>query len=148
MRRIALGQLDIAISSLEHPADAPVSETAVHETRKALKRLRALLSLIEPELGAERHAREDGVVRATAERLSATRDADVLLATLDALVERHPRRLRGRGGVLRLRAQLLSEAQRARTDARASRLPSRRRSASCARAVCAWPPGACPNATA
>ena len=116
VRRIALGQLDVAIASLDGRGDPHLSETAVHEARKALKRLRALLSLIESELGSERHAREDAVLDTIAQRLSATRDADVLLATLDALVERHPRRLRGRGGVLRLRAQLLSEVQSARGE--------------------------------
>jgi len=114
MRRMALGQLDLAIETLdtEHAERSP--GTAVHETRKALKRLRALVRVLRPELGEEIYAREDRALRQIADGLSGARDADVLLATLDALVERDRGRLSGRGGVLRLRAHLLSERERAR----------------------------------
>jgi hypothetical protein len=114
MQRMAIGQLDIAIESIESGAAPAASGQAAHEARKALKRLLALLRLLEPRLGEERFAREEAALRASARRLAGTRDADVLLATLDALIERHPHKLEGRGGVLRLRAHLLSERDRAR----------------------------------
>ncbi len=114
LRRMALGQVDIALEQLGSAgADAP-SEKAVHETRKALKRLRALLRLLEDELGARAFARENAMLRDTARRLSGARDAEVMLGTLDALIARHPRTLASRGGVLKLRARL--RVERARTQ--------------------------------
>jgi CHAD domain-containing protein len=85
---------------------------AVHETRKALKRLRALLRLLQRELGEEVFAREDAAVRNVARRLSGARDTEVMLATLDALIERHPSELARREGVRRLRRALLAEHER------------------------------------
>lgn len=114
LQRMALGQLEIAIELLASDGETDSPETAVHETRKALKRLRALLRLLEPRLGEEVIAREQTTLRESASRLAGGRDGDVLLATLDGLIERHPRKLEGRGGVLRLRAHLLSERERAR----------------------------------
>jgi CHAD domain-containing protein len=113
LQRMALGQLDVAIETLAQIDGADSPERAVHETRKALKRLRALLRVLEPELPGSAYAREDGVLRDAARRLSATRDGDVLLATLDALIDSHPGRLAGRGGVIRLRAHLREERERA-----------------------------------
>jgi CHAD domain-containing protein len=114
LQRMALGQLEIAIEQLSHDGESGSPETAVHETRKALKRLRALLRLLEPRLGEDVFAREQATLRESARKLAGARDADVLLATLDGLIKRHPRKLEGRGGVLRLRAHLLSERERAR----------------------------------
>ncbi|HWF33514.1 MAG TPA: hypothetical protein VG188_13265, partial [Solirubrobacteraceae bacterium] len=51
LRRIALGQLDIAIEMLEGSERGRSPEQRVHEARKALKRLRALLRLVQDELG-------------------------------------------------------------------------------------------------
>ncbi len=114
LQRMALGQLEIAIEQLAHGGESGSPEIAIHETRKALKRLRALLRLLEPRLGEEVFAREQATLRESASKLAGARDGDVLLATLDRLIERHPSKLEGRGGVLRLRAHLLSERERAR----------------------------------
>src|SRR3984957_14663502 len=56
LQRIALGQLDLAIELLgdEGGRDA----RSIHETRKALKRLRALVRLLRDELGERRYRRE------------------------------------------------------------------------------------------
>jgi len=88
----------------------------VHETRKALKRLRALMRLLEDELGAKRADRERAVLRDAATRLAGARDAEVMVSTLDALIERHPRKLGGRRGVVELREDL--ERERLRVSAR------------------------------
>ncbi len=114
LRRMALGQLDIAIESLDWDSVSGSPEQAIHETRKALKRLRALLRLLEPHLGADVFAREDTTLTGSARRLAGARDTEVALETLDALRARHPGKLEGRGGVLKLRAQLLSEREDAR----------------------------------
>ena len=109
LRRMALSQADLAIEQL---APGPPDEKAVHETRKALKRLRALLRLLEHELGAETYARESAMLRDVASHLSGARDAAVMLSTLDALIERHPRKLAKSASVRKLRRRL--QAERAR----------------------------------
>jgi CHAD domain-containing protein len=109
LRRIALGQLDIAIEMLEGGERGLSPEQRVHEARKALKRLRALLRLVQDELGDATYEREHELLRRCGTQLAKARDAEVLLATLDGLIEREPKRLSARGGVQRLRAELQSE---------------------------------------
>jgi hypothetical protein len=120
LRRMALAQADLAIAQLEagdHDADhthahgAP-DEHAVHETRKALKRLRALLRLLAHELGEKAYARENAALREIAGQLSGARDAAVALNTLDGLIQRHPRKLGRRRSVRKLRRRLRAEHQR------------------------------------
>jgi len=115
LQRMALGQADLAIEMLAAGRGAggrPPDVKAVHETRKALKRLRALLRLLAGDLGEQTFARENAALRDTARRLAGARDAEVMLATLDALIERHPRKLARRGGVRKLRRRLAGEHQR------------------------------------
>jgi CHAD domain-containing protein len=109
LRRIALGQLDIAIEMLEGSKRGLSPEQRVHEARKALKRLRALLRLVQDELGDATYEREHELLRRCGTQLAKARDAEVLLATLDGLIERKPKQLGARGGVQRLRARLQSE---------------------------------------
>ncbi len=116
-RRIALGQLDLAIELLRGESSTPPQE-AVHETRKALKRARALMRLLEGELGAKRARRERAILRDAAARLAGARDAEVMASTLDALLDRHPRKLGRRRGLVALREVL----ERERRDARARML--------------------------
>jgi CHAD domain-containing protein len=128
LRRVILGQLDLAVELLEGypattpraggpltrpPAPAGDGEQTVHETRKALKRLRALLALLAPELGSKRYARERAALRDCARRLAGARDAEVMVGTLDALVQRHPARLARSAAVRALRAQLHAEREAA-----------------------------------
>jgi len=111
VQRMALGQVDLAIELLGGDG-GPLDEHAVHETRKALKRLRALLRLLADELGARAFARENDALRDIAARLAGARDSEVMLATLDALIARHPRKLEGRGAVAALRGRLAAERER------------------------------------
>jgi CHAD domain-containing protein len=87
MRRIARGQLDAGIDELEGQPNRKLDE-AVHETRKRLKRLRASLRLERRAIGDETYSRENAAFRDLGKRLSAPRDARVLIETLDALGER------------------------------------------------------------
>lgn len=112
LKRTAVGQLDLAIEMLERGNGSVDGGRAVHETRKALKRLRTLLRLVRAQLGETAFAREDGVLSSVGRALSGARDADVMLATLDQLIARHPRKLTGRSGVSRLRARLVADQQR------------------------------------
>jgi CHAD domain-containing protein len=109
LRRIALAQLDIAIEALRQDGGGRSPEQRVHEARKALKRLRALLRLLRARLGETTYERDSGAVRDAGKRLARARDAAVLHDTLEGLLARHPRKLAKRGGVRRLRAQLRAE---------------------------------------
>lgn len=80
-RRIALEQIDRALDQIDRPG-VPQGE-AVHEIRKSVKRLRALLRLVRP--GLAEHAALDALLRDAARKIAALRDAAVLLHTLDAL---------------------------------------------------------------
>jgi CHAD domain-containing protein len=111
LQRMALSQADLAIEQL---APGTPGEQAVHETRKALKRLRALLRLLEHELGADAYARESAALRDVAAQLSGARDAAVMLSTLDALIDRHPSKLARSAGVRKLRRRLQAEQARLR----------------------------------
>jgi CHAD domain-containing protein len=120
LRRVILGQLDLAIELLESATEAPSDEGSgksaahtVHETRKAIKRLRALLRLMRTELGPKRFARENAALRDCGRRLARARDAEVMVGTLDALVQRHPKKLAGHRGVRELRTRLVAERERA-----------------------------------
>jgi CHAD domain-containing protein len=118
LRRIAVGQLDPAIEGLagEGPADAA---TSVHEARKSLKRLRALVRLARHELGEHVYRRENTAFRDAGRRLSGARDTRVLLDTLDSVSKRHPKRA-PRQGLLPFRRTLMSrhanESRRVRND--------------------------------
>jgi CHAD domain-containing protein len=87
MRRIARGQLDAGIEELAGQPNRKLDE-AVHETRKRLKRLRASLRLERFAIGDETYRRENAAFRDLGQRLSAPRDAIVLIETLDELSER------------------------------------------------------------
>jgi CHAD domain-containing protein len=89
VRRIARGQLDMSIERLEGDTDEDLG-TAVHETRKSLKRLRALARLARDELGDEAYRRQNVGFRDAGRRLAGARDSQVLLETLGALTDHDP----------------------------------------------------------
>jgi CHAD domain-containing protein len=90
LRRIARGQIELASDRLESGDD--VAE-AVHEARKSLKRLRAVVRLARDPLGDEIYRSENRAYRDTGRELSAARDAQVLGETLDALIDRYRREI-------------------------------------------------------
>ncbi len=108
-RRMALGQLDVVIEALESGRAKASPEQRVHEARKALKRLRALLRVLRDELGEHAYGRESALLREAGRRLARARDAEVLLSTLEDLITRHPGKLARHRGVLRLHARLAQE---------------------------------------
>jgi len=115
----------LAIGSNPIEDDATGSGSAdsaelVHEARKAIKRMRALARLLRHELGEQEFARVNASLRSAGRRLAGARDADVRLATLRDMIERHPHALapsqgpskengQGREGVRRLEEQLQRE---------------------------------------
>jgi CHAD domain-containing protein len=150
LRRMALGQLDLAIELLGgeqddrragarpgkrksakrgkghrgkgHRKDGPdtLDAQAIHDTRKALKRLRALVGLLREELGEQEYKREHKILRDAARRLASARDAEVMVETLDTLIARGPHKLGRRRPIVELRKRLVAEraaaASRAATD--------------------------------
>jgi CHAD domain-containing protein len=88
VRRVARGQLDLAADHLAGKGEGDL-DTAVHESRKAFKRLRALVRVARDALGDEAYRRENVAFRDAGRRLSATRDAAVMVETLDDLTERY-----------------------------------------------------------
>ncbi len=87
LRRCAREQLDIAIAELTEGVQSdPVK--AVHRARKALKKERSLLRLGRDAFAPGARRREARVLRGVAQDLSAARDADVMVQTLDELADR------------------------------------------------------------
>jgi CHAD domain-containing protein len=69
-----------------HPDPRRVAER-VHETRKSIKRLRALLRLFRSAISPSIYAREDARLRQLGRSLGGARDATALRESLDCLVE-------------------------------------------------------------
>jgi len=85
VRRVGLEQIEIAAAKLAHKGDI---STAIHDARRCLKRLRALLRLIEPGLAAGLYRREAARLAGIGRLLSGARDLHVMRQTLDKLVRR------------------------------------------------------------
>src|SRR4051794_16319095 len=84
LQRIAHGRLDHALDELRGKSDSSTEE-AVHEARKDMKKLRAVLRLARDELGDDVYRHENECFRDAARALSGVRDADVMLGTLKGL---------------------------------------------------------------
>ena len=78
VRRVARGQLDLATEALED-GSAQNRDEAVHEARKALKRLRALVRVARDELGDDVYRRENVAFRDAGRKLAGSRDAAVVI---------------------------------------------------------------------
>lgn len=81
-RRIAVEQIERAQDLLKESGDHAVT---IHETRKSLKRLRALLRLVRPAMGESAFRDENAKLRDIGLSLSGARDRFVLLETLNKL---------------------------------------------------------------
>jgi len=86
VRRIVREELEYAAAQLSQ-ARTTARDEAIHEARKSLKKARAVLRLLRPELETT-YRTENAKLRGIARRLSEVRDAGVMLETLDDLVEK------------------------------------------------------------
>lgn len=86
-RRIAREQLDLAVAELSAPQILPVG---VHESRKALKRLRALVRLASSAIGPVKARQRTRALGQIGRLLSARRDQAVMLDTISKLSEGGP----------------------------------------------------------
>lgn len=91
LRRIALEELDGALGLLAGPEGT--ATRAVHESRKHLKKARAVLRLLRDELGAARYGRLRDRLRDAGLQLSELRDAQVAVETFDKLRDAYPEAL-------------------------------------------------------
>ena len=80
LKRVFREQIESALELCRHPARQ--RGITVHEVRKHLKKLRAAMCLAIPEVGKDRHTREDRCVRKIGRLVSDLRDAQVRLQTL------------------------------------------------------------------
>jgi CHAD domain-containing protein len=83
IRAVARDEIEAAVAELEQEPLAPEN---VHEARRALRRLRTLLRVVRGELGKESFQHEDTTVGDIARTLGASRDAYVMVGTLDDLL--------------------------------------------------------------
>jgi len=85
VKRVTRDQIDKAIDEL---AGGEVGDRheAVHNARKRLKKIRAVLRMVRDEMGRA-YTDENTLFRDTARRLSSVRDAEAMIETFDLLVE-------------------------------------------------------------
>jgi CHAD domain-containing protein len=107
-RRIGLAQIERAGRELARGAERA---RAVHETRKALKRIRALLRLMRPALDADAFRRENARFRDMGHRLAGEREFDVLVETIVKL-EALPRAKRHLGTLATLKDEVAAARAR------------------------------------
>ena len=87
IRRIVLRQLELAISEL-HAVGDPQSDEAVHDARRRVKKIRAIIRLVRPSLDKE--AQEVDRDLSTVSRLLApVADGQGVIETLDELARRY-----------------------------------------------------------
>jgi CHAD domain-containing protein len=86
VKRIAAEQLDSAIALLKGKRGTS-REDAVHEVRKSIKKTRALLRMVRPELG-DFFLNENVRLRDVGQKLSELRDAGALIGTANNLRQR------------------------------------------------------------
>lgn len=110
VRRIARHRIEKAIAFLEV---ARPSDRTIHEARKELKKARAMLRLLRDSLPEATYRRENAALRNAARPLGALRDANALLAALDAMSARRGLRA-SRPGLAGLRRVLRQERDVAR----------------------------------
>ncbi len=91
VRRILLEQADLALYQLTTPGLD--EDKAVHEARKAFKRIRAMLRLVRDEIEKGDFAELNALFRDAGRRLSGVRTSAVLGETLEKLHERYPHQL-------------------------------------------------------
>jgi CHAD domain-containing protein len=86
IKRVILEQMDTALHAVQ--ATSGSRDEAVHDVRTSLKKIRALLRLVQDEMDGDVFQQENVCFRDAGRRLSAVRDAAVMLETFDKLRER------------------------------------------------------------
>src|SRR5262245_27476761 len=95
LRRIVRNQMDAVLEALT-PAPKGPRDEVVHEVRKSLKKVRAVLRLVRPVIGEKVYRRESTCFRDAGRPLTEVRDARILTETLDKLLEHFQEHIAGR----------------------------------------------------
>ncbi len=84
VQRMATTQIDAAIHVLQHTDELGVVGS-VHDFRKRCKKLRGILRMVRPQIGPD-YRRDNVLLRDASRSLSSTRDAQVMVETIDSLI--------------------------------------------------------------
>jgi CHAD domain-containing protein len=115
LRRIAGEELDDAARQLTQSKPAKRDED-IHEARKSIKKVRAILRLMREELDGD-YARDNAQLRDTGRKLSELRDAGAIIGTFDALTAKYKDEV-GNGSLASIRRAL--ETRKQETERRAN----------------------------
>jgi CHAD domain-containing protein len=86
IRRVFFEEIDSAVKQLTtHPSKD--RDESIHEARKSLKKLRALLRLVTPLIGNETYRKENQALRGVGRKLSHLRDARATIEIFEAVVK-------------------------------------------------------------
>jgi CHAD domain-containing protein len=86
IKRVVLEQMDTILHAAQ--AASGNQDNAVHDVRTSLKKIRAMLRLVQHEIDGDVFHQENVRFRDAGRRLSAVRDAAVMIETFDKLMER------------------------------------------------------------
>ena len=110
LKRIVCEEIEYGAGQLDGKDPAKRDE-AIHEARKSVKKIRAVLRLIRPELGSVYRA-ENERLRGVGQKLSEFRDAGAIIETFDDLKEKYRDEL-GRHTLSPIRRRLNAQKQSA-----------------------------------
>ena len=110
LKRAAVEQMDKALAYLTSPGED--LDTAVHESRKCFKRIRAVLRLARPEIGEAMFRQENVCFRDAGRMLAELRDSVVMVRTLDGVLAEFEASFASEGAALR--EHLVAEYQAVR----------------------------------
>ena len=88
LHQFAFRQIDLALEYITNPAHK--TDLAIHETRRCLKRLRAIIRLVKAEVGKTIYDRDNQYLRNLGQKLSELRDATIVGQTLASLQKQFP----------------------------------------------------------
>src|SRR5437762_7941070 len=86
IKGVARKQVDRFLESMRETSQASRDE-AVHEARRSMKKIRALLRFVRPEIGDGSYSQENACFRDAARPLTEVRDAKILVETMDDLIK-------------------------------------------------------------
>ncbi len=113
IRRMALEEIDSAASELSKRRRD--RDEAIHEARKNIKKVRALLRLVQPEPG-DTYYQESSYLRAVGRKLSPFRDAAAVIEILDSLKQKYRNKPKA-SFVETIRRDLLARKEQSEKDA-------------------------------
>jgi len=116
VRRLVLQQLEAAISELRVVGD-PASDEATHDARRRVKKIRAVIRLVQPDLDKTSRA-FDRELKDVSRMLAPVADGQGIIETLDAIARRY-RKLLPTSAVRSIRAGLRERSARIDREANA-----------------------------